>query len=236
MGGRGRLAASAVTGFSVEPVVEPPVGRPESAILGGTLVLAAFLVSFGALHYGVFTKNLLLDTPLYERYGDAIVHGGKVPYRDFGVEYPPGALLAFAAPSLIASSGDFPLYARLFEGLMLVCGAVASGLVAYVLTKQRAGQHRLIAGNSSSPVSRAASRSDPSSPLAIRPLACVVDDRRACRADRRSRPYGVRAAGRRCCGQALPGCSMRRSLVLPSTSGGARVAGRRWSDPPSSAG
>ena len=66
------------------------------------LVAAAFFVAFGALHYGFYTRGLLMDTPVYERYGDAIVHGGRVPYADFGVEYPPGALPVFAAPSLIA--------------------------------------------------------------------------------------------------------------------------------------
>jgi hypothetical protein len=118
----------------------------DSAIVAGSLVVAAFLVSFGALHYGLFTKNLLLDTPLYEKYGDAIVHGGKIPYRDFGLEYPPGALPVFALPSLIAPRGDWTLYSRLFEGLMLLCGAVASALVAFVLARQGASTRRLVAG------------------------------------------------------------------------------------------
>ena len=118
----------------------------ESAIFTGALVVGAFFFSFGILHYGVFTKNVLLDTPLYERYGDAIVHHGQVPYRDFAVEYPPGALAVFIAPSLIAGSGDFLLYEKLFEGLMLACWAVAAGLVAFVLARQKAGTMRLTAG------------------------------------------------------------------------------------------
>jgi hypothetical protein len=87
-----------------------------------------------------------VDTPIYERYGDAIVHGGRVPYRDFGVEYPPGALPVFAAPSLATKRGDFRRYSRLFEALMLVCGAVAAGLVAFVLVRRGAGRVRLVAG------------------------------------------------------------------------------------------
>ena len=120
--------------------------QSETAIVAAALVLTAFLVSFGALHYGLFTKGLLLDTPLYEKYGDAIVHGGKLPYRDFGLEYPPGALPVFAAPSLIAPRGDLTLYERLFEGLMLLCGAAASALVAFVLVRQGASTRRLVAG------------------------------------------------------------------------------------------
>ena len=67
------------------------------------VVVAAFLASFGALHYGFYTRGVLMDTPVYEGYGDSIVHRARVPYRDFGVEYPPGALPVFAAPSLIAA-------------------------------------------------------------------------------------------------------------------------------------
>ena len=35
------------------------------------------------------------DTPVYERYGERIADG-DLPYRDFSLEYPPGALPAFA--------------------------------------------------------------------------------------------------------------------------------------------
>ncbi len=107
---------------------------------------AAFFVAFGVLHYGFFTEKPLRDTPIYERYGDAIVHGSELPYRDFGVEYPPGALPAFAAPSLAAGAGDFEGYSRVFELLMLACGAVASGLTGFLLVRQGAGPPRLVAG------------------------------------------------------------------------------------------
>jgi hypothetical protein len=127
-------------------MADAQVGRPESTLLVVALVVAAFFVAFGALHYGFYTRKLLMDTPIYERYGDAIVHSGKVPYRDFGVEYPPGSLPVFAAPSLATPAGDFPRYARLFEALMLLCGAAAAALVAFVLTRQGAGPARLAAG------------------------------------------------------------------------------------------
>jgi len=119
--------------------------RPTAWVVAG-LVVAAFFVAFGALHYGFYTRSLLQDTPVYERYGDAIVHGGKLPYRDFGVEYPPAALPVFAAPSLVARAGDFHRYREIFEALMLVCGGVASALVGVVLALQRARVPRLVAG------------------------------------------------------------------------------------------
>jgi glycosyl transferase family 87 len=117
-----------------------------SAALVASLVVAAFFVAFGGLHYGFYTRKLLEDTPLYERYGDAIVHHHQLPYRDFTVEYPPGALPVFAAPSLVAAAGDFSVYRRVFEALMLACGAAASALVGFVLVRQRAGRSRLVAG------------------------------------------------------------------------------------------
>ena len=110
------------------------------------LAATAFFVAFGVLHYGFYTRNLLQDTPLYEHYGDAMVHGGKLPYRDFAIEYPPGALPVFAAPSLVARAGDFPRYREAFELLMLLCGGVASALVGAILARQGAGRGRLAAG------------------------------------------------------------------------------------------
>src|SRR6476620_4337784 len=82
-----------------------------------TLAVAMFLAAWGTLHYGFYTHRLLLDTPIYEHYGDATLHG-KVPYRDFSVEYPPGALPVFILPSVLAGEGNFGTYTRLFEALM----------------------------------------------------------------------------------------------------------------------
>jgi Glycosyltransferase family 87 len=83
---------------------------------------------------------------VYERYGDAIVHHGRVPYRDFAVEYPPGALPVFAAPSFAARDGDLARYSLWFELEMLVCGAAASALTGFLLARQRASAARLAAG------------------------------------------------------------------------------------------
>src|SRR5947207_10786789 len=53
----------------------------------------------------------IIDTPVYEKYGDAMADG-KVPYRDFRVEYPPAALPAFVLPALGARRGDLDTYRR----------------------------------------------------------------------------------------------------------------------------
>jgi hypothetical protein len=83
---------------------------------------------------------------VYERYGDAIVHQGRVPYRDFAIEYPPGALPVFVAPSLVAADGDFERYSLWFELEMLACGAAASALTGFLLARQRVGVARLVGG------------------------------------------------------------------------------------------
>jgi len=125
---------------------DPKAQQRALALLVAPLVAAAFLVAFGALHYGFYTRGLLMDTPIYERYGDAMVHGGRVPYSDFSVEYPPAALPVFAAPSLVASRGDFGRYREIFEAIMLLCGAGASALAGVILVVQRADRGRLIGG------------------------------------------------------------------------------------------
>ncbi len=64
------------------------------------------------------------DVSVYQRYGDAIERG-DVPYRDFKLEYPPGALAVFAVPSLV-TSGRLS-YARVFALEMVLLGLVAIG-------------------------------------------------------------------------------------------------------------
>jgi uncharacterized membrane protein len=84
-----------------------------------------FLFSFALVHRWFWAHGQLVDWPVYKSYGDAIVHHGLVPYRDFAVEYPPAALVVFVIPSFF---GD---YRMAFEVSMAVCGV---GLVAVVAT------------------------------------------------------------------------------------------------------
>jgi uncharacterized membrane protein len=104
------------------------------------LGMAAFLVAWGTLHYGFYTHELLVDTPLYESYGDATLRG-EMPYRDFAVEYPPGALPVFILPSAVSGQGHFGTYNRVFEALMGLCGMVA--VAAVTLTVLRRGSRRI---------------------------------------------------------------------------------------------
>jgi hypothetical protein len=123
-----------------------PPAEPGRWALVVVLALALFVGAWAVLHAGFYTRSQIVDTPVYQRYGDAIAHG-QVPYRDFGVEYPPGALPVFALPALgHASKAEFDRYRRLFEALMWVCGALALVAMAAALRALGAGPARTIGG------------------------------------------------------------------------------------------
>jgi len=90
------------------------------------VVLAAvvFLAAWGMTYFWIYPRHFLGDVPLFETYGQAIRHG-QVPYRDFALEYPPGALPAIVAPALPGVS-----YVGFFSGLMAVFGVACIVFVA----------------------------------------------------------------------------------------------------------
>jgi uncharacterized membrane protein len=101
--------------------------------------IVLFIVSWTLLHVGFYKDKKIIDTPVYQRYGNAMADG-KVPYRDFSVEYPPGALPVFALPGLAEPGRDqdvSPGFRRTFETLMWLCGAGALLAMAVVLRALR---------------------------------------------------------------------------------------------------
>jgi hypothetical protein len=52
---------------------------------------------------GLFRAERFRDVHLYQGFADA-VFDGRVPYRDFFMEYPPGALAVFLPPAAFGSS------------------------------------------------------------------------------------------------------------------------------------
>ena len=87
---------------------------------------------------GLFRAARFRDVHLYERYTSLLLHG-HVPYRDFFMEYPPGALAVFV-PADVATRAH---YNAAFKALMATCGVVALVLVAIVLVRLRATVGRL---------------------------------------------------------------------------------------------
>ncbi len=110
------------------------------AALAAALGAACLLVAWGLLHVGFYDRNQIVDTPRYQSWGEDVLDG-KVPYRDFAVEYPPGALPAFVLPALAAHVD----YRPWFEALMWGCGAAAIAFIALALAAVGAGDTRLYA-------------------------------------------------------------------------------------------
>src|SRR5439155_15740636 len=117
--------------MSSSPSVASRWSRPEAAVVAAAVCSVAVVGVWGVLHVGFYTRDQIKDTPVYQKYGDWMADG-RVPYRDFSVEYPPGALPAFVVPAL---RDDRWSYEDVFQGLMLVS---AIGIVAFVGAAARA--------------------------------------------------------------------------------------------------
>jgi uncharacterized membrane protein len=91
-----------------------------------------WIVSWSVLQNANKGEFQIVDTPVYQGYGDAM-RDGKVPYRDFELEYPPAALPAFFAPELTAEPGNYDSYTRAFERWLAGLGVVVVILVAVAL-------------------------------------------------------------------------------------------------------
>jgi uncharacterized membrane protein len=120
----------------------PPVERRQAAA-AALVALAVFGAAWALLHHGFYRRSQIIDTPVYQRYGDAMLDG-KVPYRDFRVEYPPAALPLFVLPA-IGDHGDQSTFRRHFERWMILCGLLALLGAAIALAALRADPERMLA-------------------------------------------------------------------------------------------
>ncbi|MDQ3823961.1 MAG: hypothetical protein M3321_12060, partial [Actinomycetota bacterium] len=105
-------------------------GRRRRLLLTVALGAALFAASATLPNVGLFDPVKDGDTGLYEEYADAVV-AGEVPYRDFFVVYPPGALAVFVAPALVPV-GD---YALRFKLLAILLGAATVAVVVWLLDR-----------------------------------------------------------------------------------------------------
>jgi hypothetical protein len=113
------------------------------AAAAALVALAVFGTAWALLHRGFYKRDQIVDTPVYQRYGDAMLDG-QVPYRDFRVEYPPAALPVFLLPA-IGDGQDEQAFRRTFERLMVLCGLLAVAGVALALAAVQAEPDRLFA-------------------------------------------------------------------------------------------
>lgn len=119
--------------------------EPQLAVLAAIVAAALFFAAWGAVHRGFYARGQIVDTGFYERHGDAVVDG-RVPYRDFSLEYPPGSLPVFVLPALVAGKGHASRYRGAFEALMAACGALLAAVVAFALAREGASPARLALG------------------------------------------------------------------------------------------
>jgi uncharacterized membrane protein len=87
---------------------------------------------------GLFRAARFRDVHLYQGFAE-MVFDGRVPYRDFFMEYPPGALAVFLPPAAFGSHH----YNAAFKALMALCGAATLVLVALLLARLGASALRL---------------------------------------------------------------------------------------------
>ena len=113
------------------------------AVVAALVALAVFGAAWALLHRGFYRRSQIVDTPVYQRYGDAMADG-QVPYLDFSVEYPPAAMPIFLLPA-IGDRHDPRIYRRNFERLMVLCGLLAIAGAAIALGALRAEPERLFA-------------------------------------------------------------------------------------------
>ena len=105
----------------------------------GTWLAAAVFASLAIATTGVVRASgkQIVDTGRYGDYAESVA-SGLVPYRDFDVEYPPGALVLFVAPALVTTGTS--AYFWTFAALMAIAGALGVFLTSAAL--ERLGRSR----------------------------------------------------------------------------------------------
>jgi hypothetical protein len=93
----------------------------------------------------VFSKWLTGDVRFYDGWGNLLANH-LVPYRDFRIEYPPGALPTFWAPPYLRKlAGYHGTYYFWFRFEILVFGLAATALMAVALARLGASRRRAYA-------------------------------------------------------------------------------------------
>ncbi len=114
--------------------------RPADVLLALAVGLGLLTASWAALHLPPFDSYQIIDTPVYQDYGERMA-AGEVPYRDFELEYPPGALPVFWLPTL----GPAEHYRSIFEILMWTCAAALLALVVRAVADRGVSPGRVLA-------------------------------------------------------------------------------------------
>lgn len=112
-------------------------GAAESWPVWLAVAAPVYLVSCVVGVGGLTTTKPWGDVGQYELYARKLLDG-VIPYADFSIEYPPGALLVFVPPALVTDGST--AYLMAFKVLMAGFGLVALGVTAWTLDRLRAGR------------------------------------------------------------------------------------------------
>jgi hypothetical protein len=96
----------------------PPLDRH---LLLAAIAVVTFLWSWTFLDHWFYAHGRIVDIGVYQGYG-LMVRAHEVPYRDFAVDYPPGSLPVFIAPTFVGHPAVLNDYGTWFARLMAVCG------------------------------------------------------------------------------------------------------------------
>jgi Glycosyltransferase family 87 len=111
------------------------------AVLAAVVGVVVFAATSLLPNTSLVDQKVNGDIVVYKRYGD-FVRSGKVPYRDFFFEYPPGALPVVVGPPLVAKNH----YVDASKALQWLLGAAAIVFVAFTLAALGVGRRALFAG------------------------------------------------------------------------------------------
>ena len=107
------------------------------AVFVAAWLFVCFVPAFADWLYG--------DVRFYENWGTAMANHA-VPYRDFRIEYPPGALVTFIGPTYLRKlAGYHGTYYEWFRVELLVIGVVSLAVMACALAQLGASRRRAYA-------------------------------------------------------------------------------------------
>ena len=109
--------------------------RVEIAIVGGAVLV--FLAACAAARGGFFSSADPGDVSRYHDFAQ-LMRGGSLPYRDFYMEYPPGAIPAFLAPLALAALAHYNLAFKFTVAVAGVALVIACAIVLRLLDASRA--------------------------------------------------------------------------------------------------
>ena len=113
---------------------------PTFGIAAGLVATAVFLASCTIARGGFFSTADPGDVGRYHEFERRILDG-ELPYRDFYMEYPPGAIGPFLAPAVVAGDDD---YNGAFKATVAVAGIGVIAVLVGLLLALGAGRLRTV--------------------------------------------------------------------------------------------